>query len=32
MRLREYVADLLAVVCLVGTGYALLFIGYGLGL
>jgi hypothetical protein len=32
MRIREYLSDTLGVLCLFGTGYALLFLGYGFGL
>lgn len=31
MRIRDYLADLIAVICLFATGYGLLFLGYGIG-
>jgi hypothetical protein len=32
MRLRDFIADLIGVICLFGAGYGLLFLGYALGL
>lgn len=31
MRIRDIIADLCGVVAIFGTGYGLLFIGYGMG-
>lgn len=31
-RIRDIIADLIAVISIFGTGYILLLIGYGLGL
>jgi hypothetical protein len=31
MRIRDTLADLLGVICLFGTGYAVLFLGYAMG-
>lgn len=31
MRIRDWLADLIGVICIFGTGYGLLLIGYGFG-
>jgi len=32
MRIRDIITDLIGILCIFGGGYALLVIGYGLGL
>jgi hypothetical protein len=31
MRIRDIIGDIIGVICLFGTGYGLLLIGYGMG-
>ena len=31
MRIRDWLGDFIAMVCIFGTGYGLLLIGYGFG-
>ena len=31
MRIRDILSDLIGVICIVGTGYGLLLLGYGAG-
>lgn len=31
MRIRDIIGDIIGVVCIFGTGYGLLLIGYGMG-